>query len=285
MKLDPEAVRIRKEHARSTRQRVEVRRELSGNASIAGRELDTARALACKAYIDAVAVKVRNHGGLEDSLSSVRALVMTELLQGRDPLNLLRPRPAVGGPRPAEADPPRPGHPGAPDDPGPDDADYPCSPGDPDDPGPDDRDSPAEYDGPARPGYAGPGGRPGWDADDAENARYGVPDADDLPRRGPLRPGRPPPSPPPSTSSSPSAPSSAGPLPPPRPTASASWTPPRPGPSSRPPPGTPEPAGAPPSSTPTAPPPPTPAPPASTPGPHHRKQAPQAQATPPMPAS
>jgi hypothetical protein len=204
MKLDPEAVRIRKEHARSTRQRVEVRRELSGNASIAGRELDTARALACKAYIDAVAVKVRNHGGLEDSLSSVRALVMTELLQGRDPLNLLRPRPAAGGPRPAEADPPRLGHPGAPDDPGPDDAgpddagpddagpddaDYPCSPGDPDDPGPDDRDSPAEYDGPAGPGYAGPGGRPGWDADDAENARYGVPDADDLPRRGPLRPG------------------------------------------------------------------------------------------------
>ena len=34
MKLDPEVVRIRKEHAKSTRQRVEVRRELSGDASI-----------------------------------------------------------------------------------------------------------------------------------------------------------------------------------------------------------------------------------------------------------
>ena len=43
MKLDPEAVRARKEHARRTRQRVEVRREDSGNACIAGRELDTDR--------------------------------------------------------------------------------------------------------------------------------------------------------------------------------------------------------------------------------------------------
>ena len=218
MKLDPEAVRIRKEHARSTRQRVEVRRELSGNASIAGRELDTARALACKAYIDAVAVKVRNHGGLEDSLSSVRALVMTELLQGRDPLNLLRPRPAAGRPRPAEADPPRARPPGRPRRPrprrGPDDADYPCSPGDPDDPGPDDRDSPAEHDGPpalATPGRAGgPAGTPTTPRTPATAS----PTPTISRGAAPSDPARPPPSPPPSTSSSPSAPSSAGPPPP-----------------------------------------------------------------------
>ena len=65
MKLDPEAARIRKEHARNTRQRVEVRRELSGNASLSGRELDPVQALASKAYMDAVAVKLRNQGGLD----------------------------------------------------------------------------------------------------------------------------------------------------------------------------------------------------------------------------
>jgi Domain of unknown function (DUF222) len=174
MKLDPEAVRIRKEHARSTRQRVEVRRELSGNASIAGRELDTAKALACKAYIDAVAVKVRNHGGLDAALSSVRALVMTELLQGRDPLTLVHPNPnPAREPRPA-ADPEYP--------------DYPCLPGDPDDPGPDDPgpDDLDRPDGPSpdSPGYAGPGGRPSWDAGDDPDAG-----TDEPARRGPLRPG------------------------------------------------------------------------------------------------
>jgi Domain of unknown function (DUF222) len=157
MKLDPEAVRIRKEHAKSTRQRVEVRRELSGNASIAGRELDTAKTLACKAYIDAVAVKVRNYGGLQESLSSIRALVMTELLQGRDPLGLIHPnpnparepRPAAGGRGFDNGRPPVPAT-----------ADYPCFPSDPDDPGPDDPDAddpdePARR-GPLRPGATAP---------------------------------------------------------------------------------------------------------------------------------
>jgi hypothetical protein len=204
MKLDPESVRIRKEHAKTTRQRVEVRRELSGNASLAGRELDTAQALASKAYIDAVAVKLRNYGGLEGSLSSIRARVLIELTQGRDPLDLIKPkRPAsaAAGGSPGNGRPPAPPAPAAPgrnrawppghrDSPAAADSDYPdypCVPGDPDDPGPDD---PGPDDpGPDTPGYTGPGGRPGWDADDAENARYGVPDTDDLPRRGPLRPG------------------------------------------------------------------------------------------------
>jgi hypothetical protein len=212
MKLDPEAVRIRKEHARNTRQRVEVRRELSGNASIAGRELDTAKALACKAYIDAIAVKVRNYGGLEDSLSSIRAHVMAELLQGRDPLTLILPnsarrsRPAVGGsldngrpPVPATADGSRTGSPGHRNSPAaadPEYPDYPCFRDDPDDPGPDDPGpddpGPDDSDSPDGPSYAGPGGRPSWDDGEAENARHDDPDADDPDepaRRGPLRPG------------------------------------------------------------------------------------------------
>jgi Domain of unknown function (DUF222) len=220
MKLDPEAVRARKEHARSTRQRVEVRRELSGNASIAGRELDTAEALASKAHIDAVAVRLRNHGGLEGSLSSIRARVLIELTQGRDPLDLVHPNRARGS-RPA-AEQAEDGHPdgdGSLDEglpPGPPTAagngtgssgrrnfpptpdtehpDYPCCPGDPDDPGPDDRDRPDDC-GPDGPGYAGPGGRPSWDADEAENACYDDPDADERARRGPLRPGMPAPLP------------------------------------------------------------------------------------------
>jgi hypothetical protein len=178
MRLDPEAARIRKEHARATRRRVEVRREDSGNASLSGRELDTADALASKAYIDALAVRLRNYGGLSDSLSAIRARVLIELTQGRDPLDLLKPN---RDPQPqttaTRAD--------DPGDANPDDADYPCCPGDPDDPGPDNADHP---DGPPGPGYCGPGGRPGWDADEAENARYAEPD-DPADRRGPLRPG------------------------------------------------------------------------------------------------
>ena len=41
IKLNPDGVKARKEHAKATRQRVEVRREDTGNASIARRELDT----------------------------------------------------------------------------------------------------------------------------------------------------------------------------------------------------------------------------------------------------
>jgi hypothetical protein len=194
MKLDPEAVRTRKEHAKSTRQRVEVRRELSGNASLSGRELDTAQALACQAYIEAVAVKLRNYGGLDGSLSSIRARVFVELTQGRDPLDLLKPkRPTAsactGEPGNGSDDH---GSSSAPADPN--DADYPCCPDDPDDPGPGDP-GPDDPDRPDGPGYAGPGGRPSWDADEAQNARYDTLDTDEPGRRGPLRPGMPAPLP------------------------------------------------------------------------------------------
>jgi len=183
MKLNPEGVKARKDHARQTRQRVEVRREDTGNASIAGRELDTVDVLGCKSYIDTVAVRIRNYGHADGGLDAIRARVMTELLQGRNPLDLLkpRPRPAAGrGDAPASGAGPGGGAFLDPDDPGPD---YPGDLSDPDDA--DDND----YDdcGDPIPGYAGPDGAPAWSPEEAANARYTEPD-DPGERRGPLLP-------------------------------------------------------------------------------------------------
>jgi hypothetical protein len=86
MKLDAEAVKRRRERARQDGRRVEVKHERSGNAILAGRELDLVTALAAKANIDALAVKLRD-ANREGSLQHLRALVMTELLQGRNPLD------------------------------------------------------------------------------------------------------------------------------------------------------------------------------------------------------
>ena len=61
LKLAPEAVAARKAIARQDR-RVEARRENSGNASLSGRELDTADVIASKAHIDAIAAKLRDAG-------------------------------------------------------------------------------------------------------------------------------------------------------------------------------------------------------------------------------
>jgi hypothetical protein len=93
MKLNPDAVRARREHARQHGQRVEARREASGNACLAGRELDTADVLASKAYLDAVAARLRCCG-LAGSLDRLRALALTDLTQGRDPLERVQPAPA-----------------------------------------------------------------------------------------------------------------------------------------------------------------------------------------------
>ena len=93
-KLNPEAVKARKERARRLEQRVEARREASGNACLAGREMDTADVLASKAFIDAVAARLR-HGGLPGSLGALRVLAMADLTQGRDPLGRLS---AAAGP-------------------------------------------------------------------------------------------------------------------------------------------------------------------------------------------
>jgi hypothetical protein len=109
MKLAPEAVRARKELARELGQRVEARREESGNASLAGRELDTADVIASKAYIDAVAARLRDSGQFDATLPRLRALALTDLTQGRNPLDRLKPAP---GPAPARRAPQRGERPG-----------------------------------------------------------------------------------------------------------------------------------------------------------------------------
>jgi hypothetical protein len=86
MKLDPDAVKRSKEKARADGQRVEARREESGNACLNGRELAVEDVLASKAHIDAMAAALRK-GGLTGNLRHLRALAYIDLTQGRDPLD------------------------------------------------------------------------------------------------------------------------------------------------------------------------------------------------------
>ena len=92
MKLDPEAAKSRKERTKRVAQRVQVQLERSGNASVAGRELDIADALASKANIHAIALRLRR-GGLAGSLDHLRTSVFNDLLQGRSPFDRLAPVP------------------------------------------------------------------------------------------------------------------------------------------------------------------------------------------------
>jgi hypothetical protein len=93
LKLAPAAVAARRELARQLGQRVEARREESGNASLSGRELDTADVIASKAHIDAIAARLRGSGLIEGTLDRLRALALIDLTQGRDPLNRIKPVP------------------------------------------------------------------------------------------------------------------------------------------------------------------------------------------------
>src|SRR5487761_603847 len=90
LKLAPEAVAARKTIAKQD-QRVEARREQAGNASLSGRELDTADVIASKAHIDAIALKLRDSGLVDGNLARLRALALVDLTQGRDPLDRIRP--------------------------------------------------------------------------------------------------------------------------------------------------------------------------------------------------
>jgi hypothetical protein len=92
MKLDPEAAKTRKERTKRVAQRVQVQLERSGNASVAGRELDIADALASKANIHAIALRLRR-GGQAGSLDHLRTSVFNDLLQGRNPFDRLAPVP------------------------------------------------------------------------------------------------------------------------------------------------------------------------------------------------
>ena len=92
MKLDPEATKTRKEKTKRVAQRVQVQLERSGNASVAGRELDIADAMASKANIHSIALRLR-HAGLAGSLDHLRAGVFNDLLQNRNPFDRLAPVP------------------------------------------------------------------------------------------------------------------------------------------------------------------------------------------------
>ena len=90
-RLDPDGVRERKDDARHDR-RVELRREDSGAASLSGRELDPAEAIAGKASIDAEAVRLRN-AGLPGTLAQIRAAVLLDRIHQRSPWDRLAPLP------------------------------------------------------------------------------------------------------------------------------------------------------------------------------------------------
>jgi hypothetical protein len=97
-RLDPEGVKARKEEAKRTR-RVELRREDSGAASLAGRELDPAEAMTGKASIDAEAVRLRN-AGLPGTLGQLRAMILMDRIHQRSPWDRLAqppPEPAADG--------------------------------------------------------------------------------------------------------------------------------------------------------------------------------------------
>ena len=101
MKLAADAVRARKEQARRLDQRVEVRREDSGNASLSGRELATADVVSSNAYINEIAARLRASGLIEGTIGQLRALTLTDLTQGRNPLDRIKPPPApADGPAP-----------------------------------------------------------------------------------------------------------------------------------------------------------------------------------------
>jgi Domain of unknown function (DUF222) len=80
-RLDPEGVQARKDAAKRDR-RVELRRERSGAASLAGRELDPADALTGKASIDAEARRLRQ-AGLAGTLDQIRAMILLDRIHQR----------------------------------------------------------------------------------------------------------------------------------------------------------------------------------------------------------
>ena len=108
IKLDPEAARARKEHARKDGRRVEARREPSGNMSYGARELAAEEALAVNAAVDAVVAALRR-AGMEGSLRELRVQCFLDRLLGRNPFDRLAPH----DPAPASAPASAPGDPAA----------------------------------------------------------------------------------------------------------------------------------------------------------------------------
>ncbi len=94
-KLNPEGVKARREQAKRDGQRVETRPEASGNASLAGREMDTASAMASRAHIDALAARLHRSGLFDATLDQLRLLSFTDLTQGRNPLDRIAAAPTT----------------------------------------------------------------------------------------------------------------------------------------------------------------------------------------------
>jgi len=90
-RLDPEGVQARKEDRKRDR-RVELRREDSGAASLAGRELDPAEALTGKASIDAEALRLQK-AGLPGTLGQIRAMILMDRINQRSSWDRLAPQP------------------------------------------------------------------------------------------------------------------------------------------------------------------------------------------------
>jgi hypothetical protein len=107
MKLDPESAdRCQKRGKRDTR--VETWQEGSGNAALAGRELDPEVVLAANAYYDSVA-KLLQRAGIPGALRELRVLAFTDRNTGRDPLDRIpgyghadRTQPADTAPEPGD---------------------------------------------------------------------------------------------------------------------------------------------------------------------------------------
>ena len=90
MKLDPAAARARKEHEKRTNQRVEARREASGNASLSAREMDTAEAMAASPTSTPWRPRSATAAWTPRS-ARCGCWPWGDLTQGRDPLDRLRP--------------------------------------------------------------------------------------------------------------------------------------------------------------------------------------------------
>ena len=95
IKLDPAAVKARKEHARREGRRVEARREASGNISFGARELGADEGLAAKACNDADAAALRR-AGMTGTLRDLRVLALLDRIAGRNPLDRLTSPPSPG---------------------------------------------------------------------------------------------------------------------------------------------------------------------------------------------
>jgi hypothetical protein len=85
LKLEPEAAGKRRKKAKDKR-RVEIWMEDSGNAALAGRELDPGEALAANSYYDAIAQTLRK-AGVPGTLRELRHLAFVDRNTGRNPLD------------------------------------------------------------------------------------------------------------------------------------------------------------------------------------------------------